>query len=39
MSPSVRGGMKATHERQNTGLDMASLSLRQVNETLQKAEA
>ncbi|MBN9261285.1 MAG: protein glxC [Hyphomicrobium sp.] len=39
MSPSVRVGMKATHERQNTGLDMASLSLRQVNESLQKAEA
>jgi len=31
--------VKAAHETRNTGLDLASLSLRQVNDTLQKAEA
>ena len=36
--PSVRMGVKTAHEARNTSLDMSSLSLRQVNETLQKAE-
>jgi glutamate synthase domain-containing protein 3 len=31
-------GVKTAHEARNTSLDMSSLSLRQVNETLQKAE-
>jgi glutamate synthase domain-containing protein 3 len=37
--PSVRMGVKTAHDTRNTSLDMASLSLRQVNETLQKADA
>ncbi len=37
--PSVRMGIKTAFDARNTSLDMASLLLRQVNETLQKAEA
>ncbi len=35
----AREGARAAHDARNTDLDLASLSLRQVNETLQKAEA
>jgi glutamate synthase domain-containing protein 3 len=35
----VSEGVKAAHEMRNTRLDFASHSLRQVNESLQKAEA
>jgi glutamate synthase domain-containing protein 3 len=35
----MQEGIRAAHDARNTRLDMASLSLRQVNETLQKAEA
>ncbi len=35
----VRMGVKTAHDTRNTRLDLASLTLRQVNETLQKAEA
>jgi len=37
--PSVRVETKAAQDMRNTRLDLASLSLRQVNESLQKAEA
>jgi glutamate synthase domain-containing protein 3 len=36
---SMQEGIRAAHDARNTRLDMANLSLRQVNETLQKAEA
>ena len=36
---SARDGSRAVHEARNTRLDLESLSLRQVNDTLQKAEA
>jgi glutamate synthase domain-containing protein 3 len=35
----MQEGIRAAHDARNTRLDMASLSLRQVNEILQKAEA
>jgi methylamine---glutamate N-methyltransferase subunit B len=37
--PSAVEGMRTAQEARNTQLDLASLSLRQVNETQQKAEA